>query len=63
MLAQQPAAAAPAAMPLRFRAMPMAAELMGSVSAMPMSTETTTPMISGDCSVPQLMMEPSQVMK
>ena len=45
--AQQPAVAAPPAMPPKPMARQMAAELMGRVSTMPMTTETMTPIRKG----------------
>jgi len=45
--AAQPTAAAPAAIPLRFRDTPMAAELMGSVRAIPIRAETMMPAQKG----------------
>lgn len=50
-----------AARPERFRMMPSAAELIGSVRTIPMTTETTMPMMNGRCSVAQLMMLPRPV--
>ena len=47
MLAQQPATAAPPARPVRVRAAQMAAEEMGRVRAMPMTTETMMPIQKG----------------
>ena len=41
--------------------MPSAAELIGSVRTIPMTTETTMPMMNGRCSVAQLMMLPRPV--
>ena len=61
MLQQHPIVAAPAASPERFKIIPRAAELIGSVRIIPISTETTIPMINGCCSVPQLMIAPSPV--
>ena len=58
MLQQQPTTAAPAARPFRSNIMPSAAELIGSVRIMPISTDTIMPIKSGCCSVPQLIREP-----
>ncbi len=58
-LQQQPIVAAPAASPERFKIMPIAAELIGIVRIIPMSTDTIMPMKNGCCSVPQLIKEPS----
>lgn len=57
--AQQPATAAPPARPVRERAAQMAAEEMGSVRAMPMTTLTTMPMTKGCCSVAHMMTAPT----
>ena len=43
----------------QIRITPSAAELIGSVRIMPISTETTIPITSGCCSVPQLIRDPS----
>ena len=51
--AQHPTVAAPAAIPDRFRITPNAAELIGSVSAIPIRTDTMIPIKNGCCSVPQ----------
>ena len=59
--AQQPATAAPPARPVSPRAAQMAAEDMGSVSAMPTSTETTMPIRKGCSSVAHLMRSPSHM--
>ena len=57
--AQQPATAAPPAKPVRPSAAQMAALEMGSVSAMPTSTETTMPIRSGCSSVAHMMRLPT----
>ena len=57
--AQQPATAAPPASPVRPNAKQMAAEEMGSVRAMPMTTETMMPMKKGCCFVAQMMACPT----
>ena len=51
MLAQQPATAAPPASPVSEKAAQMAAEEMGSVSTMPTTTLTSTPIRKGRSSV------------
>ena len=56
---QQPATAAPPASPVSESAAQMAAELMGSVSAMPMMADTRMPMTSGACSVAHMMRVPT----
>ncbi len=56
--AQHPATAAPPARPVSPSAAQIAAEEIGSVSAMPTSTETTIPMRSGWSSVARMMMPP-----
>ena len=53
MLQQQPIVAAPAASPDKFKIIPIAAELIGNVKNIPISTDTTIPIINGCCSVPQ----------
>ena len=58
--AQQPATAAPPARPVSVSAAQIAALEMGSVSAMPMTTDTTTPMTKGCCSVAHMMSLPSE---
>ena len=61
-LAAQPTAAAPAAIPLKSSAdTPMAAELIGSVRAMPIRTETMMPAQKGCCTAPQLISSPTLV--
>ena len=60
-LAAQPTAAAPAAIPLKFSDTPMAAELIGSVRAMPIRTETMMPAQKGCCTAPQLISSPTLV--
>ena len=59
--AQQPAVAAPPAMPPKPMARQMAAELMGRVSTMPMTTETTMPISRGCISVAFSMKTPKAV--
>ena len=56
--AQHPTVAAPAAIPDRFRITPNAAELIGSVSAIPIRTDTMIPIKNGCCSVPQRIISP-----
>ena len=58
--AQQPATAAPPARPVRERAAQMAAEEMGSVSAIPTMTETRMPMKKGCSSVAHMMAFPTE---
>ena len=58
---QHPMVAAPAATPFNPRIIPRAAELMGSVSTIPITTETIIPIKTGCCSVPQFTRLPSQV--
>ena len=55
---QQPAVAAPPARPEMPIMAQMAAELMGRVSRMPTTTETTMPMKKGCSSVARLMKSP-----
>ena len=57
--AQHPASAAPPASPVSPRAAQMAADEMGSVSAMPMTTDTMTPMKKGCSSVAHMMNPPT----
>ena len=57
--AQQPASAAPPASPVSPSAAHMAADEMGSVSAMPMTTDTMMPMNSGCSSVAHMMNPPT----
>ena len=57
--AQQPASAAPPASPVSPSAAQMAADEMGSVSAMPMTTDTMTPMKKGCSSVAHMMNPPT----
>ena len=61
MFAQQPATAAPPASPVSESAAQMAADEIGSVSAMPTMTDTTMPMTNGCCSVAHMMMLPTQL--
>ena len=63
MFEAQPTAAAPAAMPLKFKEIPMAAELMGSVRAIPMRTDTMIPAQKGCWTAPQLISSPIRVIK
>ena len=56
--AQQPATAAPPARPVSPSAAQIAAEEIGSVRAMPMTTETTMPIRKGCRSVAHIMMVP-----
>ena len=56
--AQQPATAAPPARPVSPSAAQIAAEEIGSVSAIPMITDTTMPMRKGCRSVAHMMTEP-----
>ena len=58
--AQQPATAAPPASPVRPRAAQMAALEMGSVSATPTTTETTTPIRNGCSSVAHMISCPTE---
>ena len=58
MLAQQPATAAPPASPVSPSTEQMAAEEMGSVRAMPTSTDTRTPMKKGCSSVVRIISWP-----
>ena len=59
--AQQPATAAPPARPTKPKEAQMAAEEMGSVSAMPMVTETSTPIKKGWRSVAHMMKLPTAI--
>ena len=61
MFAQQPATAAPPASPVSESAAQMAADEIGSVSAMPTMTDTRMPMTNGCCSVAHMMSVPTQL--
>ena len=60
-LQQHPTVAAPAASPFKFKITPSAAELIGSVNAIPIKTDTTIPIIRGCCSVPQFIISPNPI--
>ena len=59
MFAQQPASAAPPERPVRVSTWQMAAEEMGSVSAMPTSAETSMPIQKGCSSMAHSMRSPT----